>query len=59
MFDNSLIIKETGQKVCEREEHCGLIIMELNAIPVHSDWSVNTIVPRYPEKVTTWIWRLH
>ena len=56
MFDDSLINKKTGEKICEIGEHYGLPTLEFNAMP--SDWLVNIINPRHPEKATPWIWHL-
>ena len=56
MYDDSLVIKETGEKICEIDENFGLPTLEFNAMP--SDWLANTIQPRHPEKATPWIWHL-
>lgn len=56
MHDDSLINKETGEKICEMEEHYNLSILEFNEMPV--GWSVNAINLRHPEKATLWVWHL-
>lgn len=56
MHDDTLMIKETGENICDIQEHYNLPILEFNEMPV--GWSVNTIHPRHPEKATPWIWHL-
>ena len=33
MYDDSLVIKETGEKICEIDENFGLLTLEFNAMP--------------------------
>lgn len=54
MFDDSLINKETGEKICEIDEHYSLSTLKFNVKSF--DWLINTINPQYFEKITSWIW---
>lgn len=56
MFSDSLISKVTKEKICEIGEHFGLPTLEFTPMP--SEWLVNTINPRHPEKATPWTWHL-
>ena len=51
MYEDCLLAKATGQKVCEISEHFGLPTLEYKPI---SMLAANSVQPRNQEKATPW-----